>query len=341
MSKVRDILLKLIAVMGICFFTALTLGAIGTGRKLAPFSETVSTVSDNWIKAVGIVAGCIVIIGIIWKYSDRVYIRHIRIAAAIIAFFSAAVIITMALNAEYAPVADQEYVYVVLKNLFTGNYTELQTYWYYNVYPYQLGVGALYLLPARICGNCNIRTLQCFQEICAGITIFAGNEIAWKLFHKEKLCIYYLLLVLCYVPMHLYGLFIYGETIGLCFLELAILCMLVLQEHEQWILWKKILVYIAMIRSMIVSYTARKGLLIAWIAVLGIHFLRALTGNRKSFIISCFCVLLMIFGQKAVIQCVEHQAEIQLADGVPAMSVVAMGFQDNDPNHTGSGTYIA
>lgn len=126
----------------------------------------------------------------------------------------------MALNAEYVPIADQEYVYVVLKNLFTGNYTELQTYWYYNVCPYQLGVGALYLLPARICGNCNIITLQCFQAICGGITIFAGNEIAWKLFHKEKLCIYYLLLVLCYVPMHLYGLFIYGEMIGLCFWNL-------------------------------------------------------------------------------------------------------------------------
>lgn len=171
MRKIQDIILKLIAVMGICFFTALTIGAIGTGRKLAPFSETVSTVSDNWIKAVGIVAGCIVIIGIIWKYSSRVYIRHIRIAAAVIAIFSAAGIITMALNAEYVPIADQEYVYVVLKNLFTGNYTELQTYWYYNVCPYQLGVGALYLLPARICGNCNIRTLQCFQAICAGITM--------------------------------------------------------------------------------------------------------------------------------------------------------------------------
>ena len=73
MRKVQDIILKLIAVMGICFFTALTIGAIGTGRKLAPFSETVSTVSDNWIKAVGIVAGCIVIIGIIWKYSSRTY----------------------------------------------------------------------------------------------------------------------------------------------------------------------------------------------------------------------------------------------------------------------------
>lgn len=87
MRKVQDIILKLISVMGICFFTALTIGAIGTGRKLAPFSETVSTVSDNWIKAVGIVLGCIVIIGIIWKYSSRVYIRHIRIAAAVIAFF--------------------------------------------------------------------------------------------------------------------------------------------------------------------------------------------------------------------------------------------------------------
>ena len=43
MSKVRDILLKLIGVMGICFFTAVTLGAIGSGRKLAPFAETVST----------------------------------------------------------------------------------------------------------------------------------------------------------------------------------------------------------------------------------------------------------------------------------------------------------
>ena len=48
MSKVRDILLKLIAVMGICFFTAVTIGAMGSGRKLAPFAETVSTVSDNW-----------------------------------------------------------------------------------------------------------------------------------------------------------------------------------------------------------------------------------------------------------------------------------------------------
>ena len=133
MSKVRDILLKLIAVMGICFFTSLTIGAVGTGRKLAPFLETVSTVSDNWIKAVGIVVGFIVIIGIIWKYSSRVHIRHLRIAAAVIAIFSAAGIITMALNAEYVTGADQEYVYVVLKNLFIGNYKELQTYWRYKI----------------------------------------------------------------------------------------------------------------------------------------------------------------------------------------------------------------
>lgn len=82
MSKVRDILLKLIAVMGICFFTSLTIGAVGTGRKLAPFLETVSTVSDNWIKAVGIVVGFIVVIGTIWKYSSRVHIRHLRITTA-------------------------------------------------------------------------------------------------------------------------------------------------------------------------------------------------------------------------------------------------------------------
>lgn len=216
-------------------------------------------------------AGCIVIIGIIWKYSSRVYIRHIRIAAAVIAIFSAAGIITMA-KCRVCPYSRSGICICCPEESFTGNYTELQTYWYYNVCPYQLGVGALYLLPARICGNCNIITLQCFQAICGGITIFAGNEIAWKLFHKEKLCIYYLLLVLCYVPMHLYGLFIYGEMIGLCFLELAILCLLVLQEHEQWVLWKKILVYIAMISSMIVSYTAREALIIVWIAVLGIQF---------------------------------------------------------------------
>ena len=73
---------------------------------------------------------------------------------------------------------------------------------------------------------------------------------------------------------------------------------------------EKILVYIAMISSMIVSYTAREALVVVWIAVLGIQFLRALKGNRKSFIISFFCVLLMIFGQKAVIQCVEQIKEL-------------------------------
>lgn len=57
MSKVRDILLKLIAVMGICFFTAVTIGAMGSGRKLAPFAETVSTVSDNWI--IGMIANIV------------------------------------------------------------------------------------------------------------------------------------------------------------------------------------------------------------------------------------------------------------------------------------------
>ena len=39
----------------------------------------------------------------------------------------------MALNAEYVTGADQEYVYVVLKNLFIGNYKELQTYWRYKI----------------------------------------------------------------------------------------------------------------------------------------------------------------------------------------------------------------
>lgn len=73
-------------------------------------------------------AGCIVIIGIIWKHSSRVYIRHLRIAAAVIAIFTAAGIITMALNAEYVPMADQEYVYIVLKNLLqeiTQNYRSI------------------------------------------------------------------------------------------------------------------------------------------------------------------------------------------------------------------------
>lgn len=46
MRKVQDIILKLISVMGICFFTALTIGAIGTGRMVA----THKTVSTNKLK---------------------------------------------------------------------------------------------------------------------------------------------------------------------------------------------------------------------------------------------------------------------------------------------------
>lgn len=49
MRKIQDIILKLIAVMGICFFTALTIGAIGTGRKGGTHKTVLEMFSGNGV----------------------------------------------------------------------------------------------------------------------------------------------------------------------------------------------------------------------------------------------------------------------------------------------------
>ena len=339
MDRLQKIFLKLIAILGVLFFAFLTSNALFTSRKMLPFSETISTTGDNIIKAVVVIIGFVLFFYVIWRVSTALHIFHLRIIAGVLAVISTVGIIIVACNAEFIPIADQEYVYTVVKNLFTGDYTELQTYWYYDACPYQVGVGAVYLLPVLLAGRCSVRILQCFQAVCTGIMIFTGNEIAWRLFHRERVCLINILITLLYIPTHLYALFIYGESVGLCFLYLAIWGLLVIQEKKHWALWKKILGYLGMLACMVISYTAREALVIAWIAVLGILFIRALKSDRKEFIIVALCMILMLLGQKVVIYCVEQQAEIQWSDGAPAISTIAMGFQEDDPYHTGMGTY--
>lgn len=94
--------------------------------------------------------------------------------------------------------------------------------------------------------------------------------------------------------------------------------------------------------SLTVCYTARLALVIVMIAMVITGLLKMFADKRwTSPGATVLILLLALGGQKLSVAYMEKQADVKLADGMPAVLTVAMGIQDEDENGTGPGSYNA
>lgn len=341
-EKLQKICLKLIALIGIVIFGYLTFHAWTSSGRLYISSEAVVQSEDHiWINLLFIAVVLLIFAGIS-ALVDKISDRTLYGAAVIVSFAVTACCCILAAAAHTYPDADQIYVYEVAENFFSGDYTNIQTEWYFNNYPYQLGIGLLFGIIMRVSGSDSYLVIHYTQAVCTGVVVYALFRITRELFQSKKASAIVLMCAAFFAPMYLYSIFLYGETLGVCFALLGMLFWLKANStgsHKKKI---RVLYWILAALCLTICYIARTALVIVLIAMIITGFLQALTDKRwYSFVLTLFLFVVVIALQKFSVAYVEKKAGVDLADGEPAILVIAMSMQDEDPNGTGPGSYNA
>lgn len=344
MVKLQKFCLKIIALTGILIFGYLTFFAWTSSARIDAFSEIVVWSRDRIWKNLLFMAAALLAGTGAGVLSDRMSDRALRVTAIILSLAAAAGCVILAKAAHAYPTADQIYVYEAATNFFTGDYTNIQTEWYFNACPYQLGLGLIYGILMRMAGSNSCFVLQCAQAVCAGVTVYASFELARELFRCKKAAGTAVLCALLFVPMYLYTLYIYGETFGVCFAVMGMLFWLRANSGKPRRGVITALYWVLSGLCLAVCYTARIALSIVLIAMVITGILKALADKRPDIwrrwncpALTILLIILTLGSQKLSVAYMEDRAGVELADGIPAILTVAMGIQDESENENGTG----
>lgn len=344
MEKLQRICGRIIVGLGILMFGYLVFYAWTSSARIHASSEIVVWSEDriwkNLLFTSGVLAACAGIGALAHRASDKA----LQAAAVVISLAVALGCGILAGAAHSYPSADQIYVYEAAENFFSGDYTNIQTEWYFNACPYQLGLGLLYGILMRISGGNSYSVLYYAQAVCAGVTVYASFEMARELFQCKKTAAITLMCSVFFLPMYLYTLYIYGETFGVCFAMLGMLFWLRANNGKLRKRAVTVLYWVLSGLCLALCYTARLALIIVLIAMVVTGALYVLTGRQQDGKMRWGCpaltvllLLLTLGSQKLAVAYMEHQADVELADGIPAILTVAMGIQDETENENGTG----
>lgn len=344
MEKLQKICLRLIALSGILIFGYLTAAAWISSARVYSTSEIVVWSEDRIWKNLLFIALALSAAAGMGAAAGRMGDRTVRVLAVAVSLAVTAGCCILAKASRPYPTADQIYVYEAAENFFSGNYTNIQTEWYFNACPYQLGLGLIYGVLLRIAGNDSCLVLQYAQAVCAGVTAYASFEVAGELFQCKKAAAVTLLCTVLFVPMYLYTLYIYGETFGVCFAMLGMLFWLRANNKRPRKRAVTALYWALSGLSLALCYTARLALVIVLVAMVATGLLRAMADKQPDvkgrWRCPAFTVLLLLLAlgsQKLSVAYMENQADVELAEGIPAVLTVAMGIQDESENENGTG----
>ena len=345
MEKLQRICRKMIALLGIVIFGYLTFYAWTSSGRMYASSEVVVWSRDRIWRNLLFTAAVLLSAAGAGALADRLGKRALHVTVAVISAAVAAGCGILAKSAHSYPTADQIYVYEAAVNFFSGDYTNIQTEWYFNACPYQLGLGLLYGLLLRIFRGQGYLILQYVQAVCAGVTVYASFRVAEELFQCKKAAVTAVLCTVFFVPLYLYTLYLYGETFGVCFAMLGILFWLKANNGKNRQRGITVLYWGLSGLFLALCYTARLALVIVLIAMVITGGLKALTDRQpdgiwRQWSRPVFTVLLTVLvlgSQKLAVAYMEKQADMELADGIPAVLTVAMGIQDESENENGTG----
>lgn len=338
---IRKNLPRWLSLLGIMIFGILTVVSFFSTRRMYTGSESVYREWDNVLIKMLYLGVILAICGLLIRAQKLLTLKRVHIAAVVISVLATIICIILTNGAKSIPDADQWYVYVAAEGLFYKDYTNLQNYIYYMVYPFLLCLSELYAVIARIAGTMSYEVLRYAQAAFVGISVYFSYRIARELFRHvaaECLC---LLFTLLFVPMWLYSQFLYGETFGVCMCLISIYFFLLGNRPGRGKTGREILYWSIAVIAFGITYIVRPALLVVFVAMAIIQVCLCI---KNKIIFRLFPLGLMliagVFGQKLMSVQIGRAVGVDVDNGMPVISLlIAMGMQDNDPNNTGAGSY--
>lgn len=225
MEKIPRCCLKIAAVTGTMIFLVLT-ACSWYQTKTLRVGEALENHRDSvWRTVVVFFMVLCVAVGVI-KAEKFLSEKLLHVLAALCSLGVAGIGFRLLHSVSSYAVADQWYVYEAARRLADGSFDVQEYAGYYLMCPYQLNLAQIYKFVFQVAGSSSYRALQGFQSICMGLGFYMGFRITRELFHRRAAELFYLIMGVLFVPMYIYSLYIYGETIGTCCAMVAIWCFL-------------------------------------------------------------------------------------------------------------------
>lgn len=338
MEKLQRIFLRIIAVIGVAFFLFLTTySSLYTKRQYLD-GESIYSEKDHPGTKILVLLLTLLLAYIVSRLSKHVSEKVLCFIAILVSCAMAVFSVTIAASGNLYPYGDQECVYTAAVELYMGEYYKLLEDWYYEAYPFQLGLAQIYAFWFRITGGYSVFRLQCFQAILTGLSVFVGYRITDELFHKKEIKIFYLIFIACFFPIYLYTNYIYGETWSITCSMLVIYCFLLANKE-----WKKKYMHLVfwVLTGLFLTalMIARVALCIVGIAVIIAQFLICLRKKKiLPLLLAVLCLLAAFSGYKGIKIASEREIGRNLGEGAPASVWIAMGLQDDDWYDLGPGS---
>lgn len=341
MEKLRKFCLRMIAGIGSLIFLFLTYYSWRYTAELGMDEITNVRYDRIWMAAAGILAVWPVVL-LLGKTADKLTDRAVQITAVIVSLAAAAGLLVFAGSAHAYSIADQWQVYDAAVKLYYRDYEGLLGNQYLTGYPYQLALAELFKGIFRITGGTEPVRIHYVQSLCAGLSIYAGFGITRELFHNRLAELLYLFCAVCFLPMGLYTLFVYGETLGVLGALLGILFFLKMNRQQEQKPYLIIGWGTAAGAVMIAAVIARSPLMIVWIAMSVIQLLLFLKNRRVLPLVMMLVILVIsVGGRQLMMYSLEEKVGIELGEGMPVMAWLPMAFGAGPEGNSGPGSYNA
>ena len=340
LTKLTKKLPQWLALLGMMIFLFLGVVSCLSTRRMYTGSESLYWKWDH-VPVKLLFGGVLILLWVlVGKAESRLTDRRMFFVAILVSCLVAALSILLTGGARSEPDADQWYVYVAAEGLFRKDYTNLQNYVYYMVFPHQLGLAKLYAVIAWLAGNMNYEILRYAQALSAGFSVFLLFLITRELFRSVRAECICLLSSVAFVPLVLYTQFLYGESIGVCMVLGSILFFLEGNRQDHPMRVRVIFWGLAAV-TFGIAYLLRPALVVVWIAMAMIQAAWCLRNKKLLPMLGIVLLLISgIGGQKAVLRNVGRTAGVVVDNAIPlAFLSTAMGMQDYDPFGYGVGAY--
>lgn len=234
---------------------------------------------------------------------------------------------------DHIPQGDQLNLYAYSSYMMDGNYVFLEKANYFGMYPHQLGLAAIMELLFTVTGPLNYRAFQIVNVLFAAGIVFWGFKTV-RYFSKRLLpaFIYCATMIMC-IPLIGYTQWVYGEIPSIFFMFVAAYYTVKCSDKFR-------IRYAAfIIVSTGIACLYRKNSLIFLIAICIVFVLRFVKEIKiKYIIVAALTVILPILLYQGVYTYYESASGMEIHDGLPSSSWIAMGLDDS--SECGPGGYV-
>jgi hypothetical protein len=305
------------------FFSTQYMNPMAVGQE---FPITVDdTKSRNILCIVAVLAVMILLLFIENKIGDRAK-KIIKIVFLLLALVWIAAAGIYWINAAVRnPGSDQMKVSAAASSFLHGDYGEMKTSGYLDMYPHQLGLVALMEIVFFFAGEYNYMAYEALQVIMAVGIVYLGYLIVRELTDSMAALVAYCLIMMGCLPMVFYTSWIYGEIPGIFLSFLAVFLIL------KYVRKNNLLCLAAGILALDWAVMVRKNSEILVIAFCLAGFVNAVKKrNIKLFIAVIAAALLPYLTFAGIQQYYENISGIEKSEGLSSSCGIALGLQESE-----------